>query len=415
MNEKGFIKALEIEERELWLRAKIVLQLVKLREDKRYTQQDVANILGVSKQLISRFERMENSPTLSFLTKYAEAIDADIDAIISFKYIKELSVDNFQVEKMNDIIAYSNGEITIDVNFDYENETIWLTQNQISELFQVDKSRVSRHIKNILDDGELDNSTVAENATVQFEGGKEVKRFIRYYNLDMIISIGYRVNSKRGIEFRKWVTGILKQYMYKGYAVNQKKLDSLNKVIEIQNKMLETALDIETYELKEVIDKYSCALDLLDDYDHQKVVKPNGNELIHKIEYEECRRIIDSMKFGDSSNLFGVEKEEGKLNGILEAVYQNVFGVELYPTIEEKAAHLLYFIVKDHPFVDGCKRIAATMFLEFLNKNKRLVRNGKLCISNNTLVAITLLTAESRADEKEVIINVIMHLLNGNE
>ena len=415
MNEKGFIKALEIEERELWLRAKIVLQLVKLREDKRYTKQDVANILGVSKQLISRFERMENSPTLSFLTKYAEAIDADIDAIISFKYIKELSVDNFQVEKMNDIIAYSNGEITIDVNFDYENETIWLTQNQISELFQVDKSRVSRHIKNILDDGELDNSTVAENATVQFEGGKEVKRFIRYYNLDMIISIGYRVNSKRGIEFRKWVTGILKQYMYKGYAVNQKKLDSLNKVIEIQNKMLETALDIETYELKEVIDKYSCALDLLDDYDHQKVVKPNGNELIHKIEYEECRRIIDSMKFGDSSNLFGVEKEEGKLNGILEAVYQNVFGVELYPTIEEKAAHLLYFIVKDHPFVDGCKRIAATMFLEFLNKNKRLVRNGKLCISNNTLVAITLLTAESRADEKEVIINVIMHLLNGNE
>ena len=415
MNEKRFINALEIEERELWLRAKIVLQFVKLREDKGYTQQDVANILGVSKQLISRFERMENSPTLSFLTKYAEAIDADINAIISFKYIKEISVDDYQVEKMNDIIAYSNGEITIDVNFDYENETIWLTQNQISELFQVDKSRVSRHIKNILDDGELDNSTVAENATVQFEGDKEVKRFIRYYNLDMIISIGYRVNSKRGIEFRKWVTGILKQYMYKGYAVNQKKLDSLNKVIEIQNKMLETPLDIETYELKEVIDKYTYALDLLDDYDHQKVVKPNGNELIHKIEYEECRRIIDSMKFGDSSNLFGVEKEEGKLNGILEAVYQNVFGVELYPTIEEKAAHLLYFIVKDHPFVDGCKRIAATMFLEFLNKNKRLVRNGKLCISNNTLVAITLLTAESRADEKEVIINVIMHLLNGNE
>ena len=154
------------------------------------------------------------------------------------------------------------------------------------------------------------------------------------------------------------------------YITSNSLLDSLNKVIEIQNKMLATAFDIETYELKEVIDKYSCALDLLDDYDHQKVVKPNGNELIHKIEYEECRRIIDSMKFGDSSNLFGVEKEEGKLNGILEAVYQNVFGVELYPTIEEKAAHLLYFIVKDHPFVDGCKRIAATMFLEFLNKNK---------------------------------------------
>ena len=412
MNKDKIIKALETEEKELWLRAKIVLQFVELRELKGYTQQDVANIMGVSKQLISRFERMEHSPTLSFVTKYADALEANIDTILSLNNIKEISLDDKQIEKLNNVISYNNGEISIDVNFDYENETIWLTQAKMAELFQVDRSRITRHIKNILEEGELDNSVCAENALTASDGKKYITKF---YNLDMIISIGYRVNSKRGIEFRKWVTNILKQYMYKGYAINQKRLEILNKVVEIQNKMLATALDISTYELKEVIDKYSYALDLLDDYDHQKVVKPNGNDVIHKIEYAECRNIIDSMKFGDSSNLFGVEKEEGKLNGILEAVYQNVFGVELYPTIEEKAAHLLYFIVKDHPFVDGCKRIAATMFLEFLNKNKRLVKDGRLCISNNTLVAITLLTAESRPEEKEVIINVIMHLLNGIE
>ena len=412
MNKDKIIKALETEEKELWLRAKIVLQFVELRELKGYTQQDVANIMGVSKQLISRFERMEHSPTLSFVTKYADALEANIDTILSLNNIKEISLDDKQIEKMNNVISYNNGEISIDVNFDYENETIWLTQAKMAELYQVDRSRITRHIKNILEEGELDNSVCAENALTASDGKKYITKI---YNLDMIISIGYRVNSKRGIEFRKWVTSILKQYMYKGYAINQKRLEILNKVVEIQNKMLATALDISTYELKEVIDKYSYALDLLDDYDHQKVVKPNGNDVIHKIEYAECRSIIDSMKFGDSSNLFGVEKEDGKLNGILEAVYQNVFGVELYPTIEEKAAHLLYFIVKDHPFVDGCKRIAATMFLEFLNKNKRLVKDGRLCISNNTLVAITLLTAESRPDEKEIIINVIMHLLNGIE
>ena len=412
MNKDKIIKALETEEKELWLRAKIVLQFVELRELKGYTQQDVANIMGVSKQLISRFERMEHSPTLSFVTKYADALEANIDTILSLNNIKEISLDDKQIEKMNNVISYNNGEISIDVNFDYENETIWLTQAKMAELFQVDRSRITRHIKNILEEGELDSSVCAENALTASDGKKYITKF---YNLDMIISIGYRVNSKRGIEFRKWVTNILKQYMYKGYAINQKRLEILNKVVEIQNKMLSTALDISTYELKEVIDKYSYALDLLDDYDHQKVVKPNGNDVIHKIEYAECRSIIDSMKFGDSSNLFGVEKEDGKLNGILEAVYQNVFGVELYPTIEEKAAHLLYFIVKDHPFVDGCKRIAATMFLEFLNKNKRLVKDGRLCISNNTLVAITLLTAESRPDEKELIINFIMHLLNGIE
>ncbi|MCR4661854.1 MAG: Fic family protein [Clostridia bacterium] len=175
--------------------------------------------------------------------------------------------------------------------------------------------------------------------------------------------------------------------------------------------MLASVLNIETYELSEVIKTYTNALDLLDDYDHQRINKPKGNETIYRLEYDEARKIIDSMKFNNDSTLFGLEKEKGKLEGILETIYQNVFGTELYPTLEDKAAHLLYFLVKDHPFADGCKRIAATLFLEFLNKNKRLIRNGKIIISNNTLVAITLLTAESNPEEMELMVNVIMHLL----
>lgn len=171
----------------------------------------------------------------------------------------------------------------------------------------------------------------------------------------------------------------------------------------------------EELQLHEVINEYSKALDLLDDYDHHNVTKPIGNETIYELKYDEARLIIDSMKFNDTSSLFGVEKENGKLDGILQTIYQDVFETKLYPSIEEKAAHLLYFIVKDHPFIDGCKRIAATLFLQFLNKNKRLFINGKLSISNNTLVAITLLTAESKPEEKNVIINVIMHLLNIKE
>ena len=178
--------------------------------------------------------------------------------------------------------------------------------------------------------------------------------------------------------------------------------------------MLASALDIDTKSLENVINKYTTALNLLDDYDHQKIIKPTGDVNYKQLRYQDVRKLIDSMKFGAESNLFGVEKENGKLNGILEAVYQNVFGEELYKTIEDKAAHLLYFIVKDHPFTDGCKRIAATTFLEFLNINNKLVKNGKLVISNNTLVAITLLCAESKPDEMETIINVIMHLLKGD-
>ena len=312
-----------------------------------------------------------------------------------------------------EIVKFVDNEFELNVRTDAKNDTVWLTQDEMAVLFNVDRTRIVRHINNIYAEGELTiNSTCAENAQVQIEGNREVTRRIKIYNLDMIISVGYRVKSQRGILFRTWANRILKEYLIQGYSVNQKRLEKLNKVIDIQNKMLASALNIDSYELSEVIRTYTNALDLLDDYDHQRLDKPKGNNAIYKIEYAEARRIINSMKFNNDSNLFGVEKEQGKLNGILEAVYQNVFGTELYPTIEDKAAHLLYFLVKDHPFADGCKRIAATLFLEFLNKNKRLVKNGKLIISNNTLVAITLLTAESKPEEMEIMVNVIMHLLS---
>lgn len=315
-----------------------------------------------------------------------------------------------------EIVKFVDDEFEIDVRADKENDTVWLTQDEIALLFNVDRTRIVRHISNIYKNGELDLfSTCAENAQVQFEGTRQVKRHIKIYNLDMIISIGYRVNSKRGIHFRRWANKVLKDYLVKGYAINEKRIAALNKTIEIQSKMLSSSLNIDETSLVNVINEYTKALDLLDDYDHQCILKPNGRKTVYRLEYHECRKIIDSMKFGDTSSVFGVEKENGKLNGILAAVYQDVFGQEVYPTLEEKAAHLLYFLVKDHPFVDGCKRIAATLFLEFLNRNNALVRAGKMIIANDTLAAITLLTAESKPEEMEVVIKLIMNFLVGEK
>ena len=314
----------------------------------------------------------------------------------------------------NDVVIYKDGELEIEVQINSEEDTVWLTLNQIAELFERDKSSISRHISNIYKNGELDrSSTVAKNATVQNEGGRNIERSLDYYNLDLILSVGYRVNSKRGIAFRRWVSSILKDYMLKGYAVNEKRLKSLNKTVEIQSRIIASALELESDDVYKVVNEYTKALDLLDDYDHQCLSRPNGSNTLYRLSYEEVRKLIDSMKF--NSDVFGVEKEKGKLNGILEAVYQNVFGTEVYPSIEEKAANLLYFLIKDHPFADGCKRIGASVFLEFLNKNNALIRNGKQVISDSALVAITLMVAESRPEEKETMVTLIMNFLGGNE
>ena len=309
----------------------------------------------------------------------------------------------------NKIIKFMNGDLQIDVTVSPNEETVWLNRNQLATLFDRDVKTIGKHINNALKE-ELDSSTVAKFATVQKEGSRNITREIDYYNLDMIISVGYRVKSQNGVIFRKWATSILKDYMIKGYAINQKRLDVLNKTISIQSRMLASALNI-VEEVLNVVDAYSNALTLLDDYDHGTIPKPDGIASIYHLTYEECRELIDSMRYGNFSDVFGVEKEQGKLNGIIAAVYQNVFKTELYPSIEEKTANLLYFLIKNHPFVDGCKRIGASIFLEFLNKNKHLIIDVKQIISDSALVAITLMIAQSRPEEKETMVNLVMNFL----
>lgn len=304
----------------------------------------------------------------------------------------------------NEVIVFKNGELELEVNVSEDRENVWLSKQQMAELFQRDRTVISKHLKNIFDEGEL-----AENNNVQNLHVVNVKQPVPFYSLDVIISVGYRVKSPNGIIFRKWATSILKDYMIKGYSINQKRLDALNKTIEIQSRMLASSLDIDAKEVLSVIETYSNALSLLDDYDHGTISKPKGTSSIYQLTYKECRDLIDSMKF--NSSVFGIEKEKGKLEGIIASIYQNVFGEELYPSIEEKAANLLYFIIKDHPFADGCKRIGASLFLEFLNKNKHLIIDGKQIISNSALVAITLMIAESRPEEKDVMVKLVMNFL----
>ena len=309
------------------------------------------------------------------------------------------------------MVRFTDGCFELDVRADLQRDTVWLTADEMARLFGVNRPAIVKHVNNIINSKELSNSTCSFLEQVRTEGNRRTKRKVKIHNLDMIISVGYRVNSKKGIAFRRWANAVLKDYLIQGYAVNQKRLESLGKTIDIQNRMLAYSLNIDSEELAKVINEYTRALDLLDNYDHQTLEKPKGQKTEYVMTYEEAREIIDSMKFKDISNVFGVEKEQGKLNGIIQQVYQNVFGQELYPSIEEKAAHLLYFLVKDHPFADGCKRIAATLFINFLYKNNHLYRNNKQIISNEALVAITILTAESNPNEMEIIVKLIMNLL----
>lgn len=314
----------------------------------------------------------------------------------------------------SEIILFEANDKSVSIPVKVDSETVWLNRNQMSELFGRDVKTIGKHINNALKE-ELEASTVAKFAIVQNEGSRQVRRDVEYYNLDVIISVGYRVKSQRGVEFRQWANKVLKQYILQGYALNEKRLEYLNKTVEIESKIIAHMAEIDADEMLSVVNRYTNALDLLDDYDHQCVQKPEGNHTFTRLETDECFKIIEGMKFGDSSSLFGSEKEPGKLDGILSAVYQSVFGEEVYPSLEEKAANLLYLLVKDHPFNDGCKRIAATLFLTFLQKNGALKRaDGRPAISNGTLVAITLLIAESKPEEKPIMISVVMNILGIN-
>ena len=308
----------------------------------------------------------------------------------------------------NELITFKDGTLELNVPVSWEQETVWLTRNQMAELFDRDVKTIGKHINNALKE-ELDNSTVANFATVQMEGGREVERNIEHYNLDMIISVGYRVKSTRGVQFRKWANSILKQYIIQGYAVNANRMNQLGEVIRIM-KRTENSLDAK--QVLSVIEKYSLALDLLDDYDHQTMKRPDGNKAVYILSYEECRQVIDSMKFSTDSDLFGNEKDDS-FKGSIGNIYQSFAGQDISPTLEEKAANLLYFITKNHSFSDGNKRIAATMFLYFLDKNGILFTDGNKLIDDHTLVALTIMIAESKPDEKEMMISVIMNCICG--
>ena len=309
------------------------------------------------------------------------------------------------MKKENEIVLFCDGSKNIEVQVSPDQETVWLTQKQMGELFEVNQATISEHISNILESGELDGTSIGFSD--KSSGGRKPK----IYNLDMILSVGYRVNSKRGIAFRRWANSVLKEFAINGYAINEKRLQALQKTVEIQTKMLANTMDIEQDEVLKAVNLYTQALQLLDQYDHQALAKPEGNQPTYKITYDDCRKMVSHMEDSFKSDVFGVEKEPGKVEGILAAVYQDVFGGEVYPSLEEKAANLLYFMIKDHPFADGCKRIAASLFLEFLNRNNALFRNGQKVISDGALVAITLMIAESDPKEKDIMTMMVMNLL----
>ena len=311
----------------------------------------------------------------------------------------------------NEIILFENQNVKLEVNM--KDETVWLNREQLSILFDRDVKTIGKHINNALKE-ELDSSTVAKFATVQNEGGRKVIRDIEYYNLDMIISVGYRVKSQNGIIFRKWANKILKDYMIKGYAINQKRLECLEKtvkLIDIANRANENLESADAKEILKVIGNYSKALDLLDDYDHRTLLKPKGSNSKKQIKYEDCLEIIKKLRFNEESDIFAIERNKG-LESIIGSIYQTFDGSDVYKSIEEKAANFLYMVVKNHVFIDGNKRIAATLFIYFLNYYDILYKDNKQVVDNNTLASLTLLIAESNPKEKEVITDLVMNFLS---
>ena len=311
----------------------------------------------------------------------------------------------------NEIILFKNQGVKLEVNM--KDETVWLNANQMAKLFDRDFKTIRKHTNNALNE-ELDNSTVAKFATVQKEGNRNVTRDIDYYNLDVIISVGYRVKSKNGIIFRKWANKILKDYLIKGYAINEKRLKVLEKTVQLLDIANRSSGRIDGNDAKEiisVIDRYSKALNLLDDYDHRTLKKVKGNIKYLEITYEDTMEVINMLKFNNDSTLFALERDNN-FKSIINDIYQSFDGKDLYPTNEEKCANMLYLTVKNHAFIDGNKRIAATIFIYFLLRYDLLYRDDKQIIDNNTLASLTLLIAESNPKEKDLMIDLIMNLLN---
>ena len=306
----------------------------------------------------------------------------------------------------NEIVIFENQNVKLEVNM--KDETVWLNQIQMAELFDKDRTVITRHINNIFKEGELDKETNVQKLHIP-----NSDKSVIFYNLDVIISVGYRVKSKNGIAFRKWANKILKDYLIKGYAVNEKRLEALEKTIElidIANRLDDRLEDKDAKGVLKVITTYTKALDLLDDYDHKTLKVKGTNKSLKRIDYNECMNIINTLKFNESSDIFALERDNG-FKAIIDSIYQTFDGKELYKTTEEKAANFLYLTVKNHAFIDGNKRIAATMFIYFLNYYNMLYKDNSLVIDNNTLTALTLLIAGSNPKEKDLITALIMNFL----
>ena len=306
------------------------------------------------------------------------------------------------MQEKNEIVIFETEDKEVKLPVTVEDETVWLNQNQMIELFGRDQSVISRHIRNAFKEHEVD-----EKSNMHFLHIANSDKPVAFYSLDVIISVGYRVKSKRGVEFRRWANSVLKQYILKGYAVNDNRIKQLGEVIRI---MKRTEDELDSKQVLSVIEKYSNALDLLDSYDHQNMTRPKGNRATYVLSYEECMQVIQSMRFGDESDLFGREKDDS-FKGSIGNIYQSFGGKDIYESLEEKAANLLYFVTKNHSFFDGNKRIAATMFLYFLDKNAALFVDGKKKIEDSTLVALTIMIAESRPEEKEMMVSVVMNCM----
>ncbi len=319
----------------------------------------------------------------------------------------------------NEIVLFKNQNVKLEVNM--KDETVWLSLDQMAKLFGRDRTVITRHINNIFNDKELEKKEVCAKFAHTTQHGALTNKFqtrkLEYYNLDMIISVGYRVKSQNGIIFRKWATKILKEYMIKGYSVNQKRLEYLEKtvkLIDIAGRIDTELKGNEAQEIIKVINNYSNALDLLDDYDHKRITKPNGTKDNKQINYEDCLNIIAKLKFSNNSKLFALERNNG-LKEIIGTIYASFDGKDLYLTIEEKAANFLYLITKNHVFIDGNKRIAATLFIYFLDFYNLLYTENGQVIDNNTLVAVTILIAQSNPKEKDILIDLVMNFLRNDK
>lgn len=304
----------------------------------------------------------------------------------------------------NEIVIFENQGVKLEVSL--KDENVWLTQNQMADLFGRDIGVISRHIKNIFNE-ELD-----EKSNLQKMQVPNSDKPVSLYSLDVIISVGYRVKSKNGVLFRKWANKVLKDYLLKGYAINEKRLKVLEKKVKLIDiaSRIQAASNEDVKEVIKVINNYDEALNLLDNYDHRSIIKPQGTKSEDKITYENCMEIISLLKFNSDSNLFALERNKG-LSSIIENIYSSFDGNDLYPTIEEKASNFLYLIIKDHTFIDGNKRIGATLFIYFLEFYNMLFKDNMRIIDNNTLVALTLLIAESNPKEKDILTDLVMNFL----